>query len=694
MKKLLFVLFLLISAEFSFAQEKPVTDFRHLKAEISIFPSRAMVSGELEYTFDVLEPTDSVFIDARKMDFQKVLLNGKEIRYNNDGNKLWLLHDFQKSANNLLELTYSAKPAQAMYFIETKPDGLEQEYQVWTQGQGKYTSHWMPSFDDLNEKVEFDLTFLYPKEGTLTANGALLNSEVLNDSITRWEFDMKDPMSSYLLAVAAGDYEIKEITSERGVPIRLFYPSGKEDLVEPTYRYTKDIMDLLERKIGVDYPWQNYKQVPVQDFLYAGMENTGTTIFSDLFLIDSIGFHDRNYVMVNAHELAHQWFGDMVTAASGEHHWLQEGFATYYALLAEKEIFGEDYYYWKLFQSAEELKHMSDQGKGEALLKERASSLTVYQKGAWALHILNELVGEAAFDEGVENYLEKHAYGNVRTEDFLKEIEKASGMDLSNFKKDWLQQSAFQGGEALESLKKSDFIRDYLEVAALKQLPLEAKKELLERALAQPVNDYIGQEVVHQLALESPLMVMDLYEKAFASNNLYVRQAIALSLQKIPQQLKDEYETLLDDPSYVTQEAALFNLWLNFPKERIGYLRKMEGREGFSDKNIRSLWLALSIATSGVDEAEKRKYLEELSSFTEPYQRFQLRQNAFGYLFQLNAFSGKEIRNLLEASRHHTYRFREFAKDLLQKVLEMEGLLPEDKAFLEKELGIKTNPEN
>ena len=694
MKNLFVICFLLISVGVTIAQEKSATDFKHLKAEIAIIPQKGAVSGELLYTFDVLAPTDSIFIDARKMTFQKVLLNGKKVPFKNDGKRLWLTQKIGKSANNLLEIVYSANPQQAMYFIETKPEGEEQEFQVWTQGQGKYTSHWLPSFDDLNEKVEFDLSFLYKNGKTLTSNGVLVDSVAINDSLTRWNFDMKKPMSSYLVAVAAGDYEIQEITSEGGVPIKLFYPAGKEELVEPTYRYTTDILDFLETEIGVDYPWQNYKQIPVQDFLYSGMENTGTTIFSDIFLVDSVGFYDRNYVMVNAHELAHQWFGDMVTAASGEHHWLQEGFATYYALLAEKEVFGEDYFYWKLFQSAEELKQMSDQGKGEPLIKQGTSSLTVYQKGAWALHILNELVGKPAFDLGVRNYLIKYAYGNVTTEDFLTEIEKASGIDLSKFRKDWLEQAAFQGSEALESLKRSEFIRNYLEIAALKQLPLEAKKELLERALNFPVNDYIGQEVVHQLSLEEASAVTNLYKKAFESNNLYVRQAIAFSLQQIPQELKTEYESLLNDNSYMTREAALINLWMNFPEERLRYLSKMEGVEGFSGKNIRTLWLALSIATPGVEESKKEDYLKELSSYTAPHQRFQLRKNAFGYLFQLNAFSSKNVRDLLEASRHHNYRFREFSKELLKQVLEMKTLSPEVKALLEEELGSKNNSEN
>ena len=93
------------------------------------------------------------------------------------------------------------------------------------------------------------------------------------------------------------------------------------------------------------YPWKIYRQIPVRDFLYAGMENTTSTIFSQDFVVDSIGFNDKNYINVNAHELAHQWFGDLITSQSSKHHWLQEGFATYYALLAERQLFGDDYFY-------------------------------------------------------------------------------------------------------------------------------------------------------------------------------------------------------------------------------------------------------------------------------------------------------------------------------------------------------------
>ena len=668
----------------AFAQQAATVDFTRLQAEVSIDPSKKAVSGEILFTFDILKATDSIFIDAQKMDFSEVFLNDVPAEFGTDGKRFWLTGSFSPAKEQQLRLKYAALPKQTMYFINKSPEDEAPDYQVWTQGQGKYTSHWLPSFDDPTEKLEFDLSIIYLSNETVIANGELLEKEILNNSLTRWRFDMEQPMSSYLVAIAAGDYDKEIRFSKSGIPLELYFPEGMEAVVEPTYRYTEFMLDFFEERTGFPYPWKNYKQIPVQDFLYAGMENTGTTIFSDLFLVDSIGFVDQNYVNINAHELAHQWFGNLVTAASGEHHWLQEGFSTYFALLAEKEIFGEDYYYRKLFKTAEELKQLSDQGKGVAVVSKNGTSLTYYQKGAWALHILNELIGDEAFFDGVKTYLEKYQFKTATTADLITEMEATSGMDLSQYEKDWLRQSAFQGTEALESLKRSQFIQKYLELAAAKPLPVSEKRNLIQNAFRFPVNDYLGQEAVLQLALEDPAKVTDLYKKAFSSGNIFTRQAIAFSLQKIPLQLKSDYESLLDDDSYLTKEAALYNLWMNFPQERRKYLQKLEGVDGLINKNIRTLWLALSLATPEVSVASKKQYIEELSANTAPHQKFQVRENAFGYLYQLNAFDSETIFNLKEATRHPNYRFREFSKQLLQTLIDSGVLSPGEKEVLEQ----------
>lgn len=678
MRSKFLLLFLLLTipgfAQFDASRDQnKVVDFIDVLAEVSIFPLEERVEGTVDFSFDILQNTDSIFIDAKNMEFEHVVFNGKPVKFHNDKSRLWLIYNFEPSEENNLKFSYSVQPKQAMYFINWDfPGRPEVQKQLWTQGQGRNTSNWLPSFDDMREKLVFDLKINFKSGYDVIANGKLIETKTLNDSITQWNYDMLQPMSSYLVGVAAGDYFHKEIESASGIPVLLYYNESDEDKVEPTYRYSKEIFEFLEKEIGVPYPWQNYKQIPVQDFLYAGMENTGTTIFSNSLMVDSIAFNDRNYVNVNAHELAHQWFGNLITETNGSNHWLHEGFATYYALLAERELFGEDHFYWKLYETAEQLKELSDSGKGEALLKVGASSLTFYQKGAWALHILREKLGEEAFRKGVKSYLEKYAFKNVTTDEFLLEMENASGMDLSEFKKEWLLQSAFQGVQALNSLKKSEFITDYLEIAALREIPLSVKSDLLSQALDFPVNDYIGLEAVYQLAEEQDAEALKLYKKAFNSGNLYVRQAIALSLQPIPKELKSDFSSLLDDASYLTIENALLKLWMQFPEHADEFLEKTKDIEGFSNKNIRMLWLVLNLVSPEVKPEQTGDYYKELSGYTREYFPFEVRENAFGYLYQLNAFSDQNLLDLLNATQHHTYKFRNFSRKLLDTLLKEE----------------------
>jgi len=659
-------------------------NFKTTNADIAILPLTRTVKGKMTYTFKIIQDIDSIYLDARNMEFENVLLNGEKVNYYYDNSKIWVIADFKTTENDTLSLEFSINPKQAMYFINWKYADVNIKKEVWTQGQGKNTSNWMPVVDDMREKTIYNLKIAFKKGYELVANGELTEKLALNDSITQWHYSMKNPMSSYLVGIAAGNYRVKDEVAETSIPIKMYYYPEDSLKTEPTYRYSKQIFDFLEKEIGVSYPWQNYKQIPVQDFLYSGMENTSVTIFSDMMMVDSIGYNDRNYISVNAHELAHQWFGDMVTEESGDDHWLQEGFATYFALLAERDIFGEDYYYWKLYESAEKLKSLSDQGKGEVLTTSKGSSLTYYQKGAWALHVLRERVGDEVFRKAIQNYLEKYKFSNVTTANFMDEVEKIYGKKLENFRKNWLQQTAFQGTAALNSLKKSKFINEYLKIAALRETPLINKKEILDKALNFPVNDYIGQEVVIQLSGQKSTIAKELYRKAFKSGNLYVRQAIAVSMKDIPEGLQANFESLLKDDSYLTKENALMELWLRYPEKIATYLNATKNVQGFSNKNVRLLWLTLNLVSEGVDQEKAGVYYAELSGYTYPTYPFELRQNAFGYLYQINAFSTQNLMDLLEGAQHHNYRFRDYCRELLDKLLENEDYREKYVALLDQ----------
>ncbi len=478
---------------------------------------------------------------------------------------------------------------------------------------------------------------------------------------------MEKPMSSYLLAFAIGDYEKKTATSLSGVPIEMYFYPSDSTYFEPTYRYTKQIFDFMESEIAVPYPWQNYKQIPVRDFLYAGMENTGTTIFSDAYMIDSIAFIDKNYVNINAHELAHQWFGNLVTEVDGNHHWLHEGFATYYALLAEKELFGESYFYWRLYDSANQLNTLSQQGRGEALTNPKASSLTFYEKGAWALVLLRDLVGDDNFKQGIKNYLLQHQFKNVTIEDFITEIEKVSSASLAQFNEKWLDSSEFPMREVKEFLMKSS--QEISDLVQLQQelIPITGNKETVLKSYWEKSNsNQFKKEIIstHTKSLSENFL-----RNAFMTEDVHIRQALAVQLQQIPDSVKKEFESLLTDKSYITIENALYKLWIHFPNDRVAYLEKTKDLVGFPNKNIRILWLTLAILTKDYETGNKWAFLEELRSYTSPRYSFEIREIAFQYLEETFEFSDTNLLDLINATTHHSWQFKKFARDLVDKLV-------------------------
>ncbi|TDQ31298.1 M1 family metallopeptidase [Zeaxanthinibacter enoshimensis] len=670
------------------AQGGNKTDFLQAEVAIRINPEDEEISGTVHYTLEALASLDVITLDARKMKFSEVRVGGKKARFDYDGRHLKVYRKFKPGQQYELSLAYLAHPEEAVYFIGWDYPGDEDGMrQVWTQGQGKYSSHWLPGIDDMTEKMVYDLQITFDKDYFVTANGIQRFVSVA-DSTATWSFDMDKPMSSYLLAFVIGNYEKKELTSESGVPIELYYYPGDSLYTEPTYRYSAEIFNILEKEIGVPYPWQVYRQLPVRDFLYAGMENTSTTIFSDAYVIDSLAFTDKNYVNVNAHELAHQWFGNLVTEVSGEHHWLHEGFASYYALLAERELFGDDYFYWKLFESARTLDRMSQQGKGESLLDPNAGSLTFYEKGAWALFALRELVGDKLFNAGIISFLQRYAYANATVEDFLHEMETTSTEDLTTFKEQWLDSRQFPYREALHLLAESnEDIRDFRALQNSLTVAKDSSRAILLEAWNKNDSDLFRANLVSDY---HKLLPAEVLSELMANAGIKSRQALALSNSGVPDTLTETYESFLEDPSYVTKENALFKLWVHHPEGRADYLRKTNGIKGLPNYNIRLLWLTLALFTKDYEPGKEEEFFNELSGYTDPKYPFDIRIGAFRYLEEARMFTEKNILDLLFASAHHSWQFRKFARNLLERLMKddkqlarirrVAAMLPEGKA--------------
>ncbi len=653
-------IFLLITT-FVFAQQTKYVDFKTVSGQLTINDSQKTISGYVDYEFDVLQPIDTIKIDGKNMEFTNVQIDGKDVIFLNTTKELQILNNFQKG-NNHLTFNYNVKPKQALYFVDIENN----EHQIWTQGQGRYTSNWFPSFDDVNEKVIFNIGVTYKKDYQVVSNGVLKSKTDKDDQI-HWQYQMENPMSSYLLVLSVGKYERKDFTSKSKIPLEYYLEKKDTARFEPTYRYSKRIFDFLEKEIGVKYRWKVFRQIPVRDFLYAGMENTTTTLFTTRYVVDDVAFIDRNYTNVDAHELAHHWFGDLITAESSTHHWLQEGFATYYALLAERDIFGDDYFYAKLYDTAQQIKFAS-RTDAIPVLNAKASSLTFYEKGAWTLFVLHESIGDKAFKKAIKSYLKKYAFKNVNTQNFFDEIKKVSDFDVVQFQKTWLESTAFDTPTANALLSKNKAIKARLEVDKLKKTPLIEKIDFLKQTLDSDVHFSVKQAVISQLQTEKYENKKELLLKALQQNNIQLRQTLAGTLPAIPEDFRKEYETLLDDKSYETQEIALFYLWKNFPNHRKEYLDKSKEWIGFNDYNLRTLWLSLALSTPEYSD-EPEKLINELVSFSTPEYEATTRQNALEKLIAFKFINDAVLTNLVNATTHHMWQFSKFGRETIRVLL-------------------------
>lgn len=424
------------------APREKFVDFIDIEANLFFKPDSGIIQGQVTHLFSTIRSSvDSIFLDAPNIEIKKVDFDKLDtFKIKDDG--IWIIFsEALPQSTYQLKIEYKAQPKKGMYFIGwNDPKNLMQK-QIWTQGQGIDNRHWIPCFDDMADKVTTHFTLNF-KEGYEVISNGELKSKKTKNGITTWKYNMEKPHSPYLMMIAVGKYKIEERKSKSGVPVQLYYYPEQQYRVAQTYRYSTEMIDFMEDYLNYEYPWVNYKQVPVADFLYGAMENTTATIFGDFYMVDEKAALDKEYLDVNAHELAHQWFGDLVTSRSGPHHWLHESFATFFQMRFTREIKGNDYYQWWMRENGEAAIKQTDEdfmGVGHSM----AGSSRHYLKGAYVLDMLSYVMGEENFKKGLNHYLKQFQYGNAETDDLLYAFHEATGQDLYWFFEQWIK----RGGE-------------------------------------------------------------------------------------------------------------------------------------------------------------------------------------------------------------------------------------------------------
>lgn len=428
----------------SIPREHPL-DFTRMALDVRFEPKSGLVRGRVTHIFNVLrERVDSVVLDAVKINVHQATVGGKPTRYNNTDSAIIVYFEpaLTRDQHDSIVFVYDATPRKGLYFVGWSDTTSSRQQQIWTQGQPQDHRHWIPMYDNLNDKMLTEAIITFDSSYTVVSNGDRLATTDNSDGTRTWKYKMQMPHSGYLFMLAIGKYSVTNMFSSSGVPIELYSYPQHPSAISPTYAGTAQSFDFLERTIGVSYPWKVYRQIPVADFVYGAMENTTATIFGDFYLTDPRAVLDRQYLSVNIHELTHQWFGDLVTARSAKDHWLQESFATFYPLLYTERFQGRDAYQWSLRGM-----HNSALAIGERdrfpVAHPQAGGARVYQKGAAVLEMMRYVFGEEALHRVILHYLKHNAFGNVETNDLYLSFQDTLGLSPKWFFDQWL----YRGGE-------------------------------------------------------------------------------------------------------------------------------------------------------------------------------------------------------------------------------------------------------
>jgi len=427
-------------------------DFISLDLFVQFQPKQKHVTGTATYSLRALQTeADSVFLDGPGILVNSVALDEHATGFRMDSAGITIYFDppLLRGVEHTLKLEYDAYPKRGIYFngwdqqrADDPNDPTIIRKQIWTQGQGIDNRHWIPCYDGLNDKLITSLHVEFDTGYTVVSNGVMRDVSKLNDGKVIWHYAMRNPHPPYLIMLAIGKYDTLQYSAKNGITTTQYYYPGTRHYAENTYRYTTELMEWMAEEIDVQYPWETYANVPVQEFLYGAMENTTATIFSDLFYQSPASNPDKQYIEINAHELTHQWFGDYVTAWSGDSHWLQESFATYYSKKFAEHIYGDDYYQWK--RREEMLTAINaDNQAAIPVGHSQAGSALVYQKGSFVLDMLRYVVGDAAFRIAIRDFLLRHPYDNVRSGDLEMQFMRSLGLNVHTFFDQWIYRNGY-----------------------------------------------------------------------------------------------------------------------------------------------------------------------------------------------------------------------------------------------------------
>ncbi len=462
-----------------------INDITHTKLEVSFDWQNSRLNGKATiYGKPYFYPTSVVYLNARGFDIKGVtvglevnttsqrVVKGKKMEvsesslgelrkavyfYQNDSLKINLGREVKANESFYIQIEYTAKPNElkkggsdaisddkGLYFINPTGKDPNKMPQIWTQGETQSNSAWFPCVDSPNEKSTSEIYITVDDKYTTLSNGVLTDSKKNADGTRTDHWKMDLPHSAYLVMMGVGEF--KKVTDEpwNGKEISYYVEKEYEPHAKAIFGNTKEMIDFYSKKLGVDYPWAKYSQIVVRDYVSGAMENTSATLHGDFMvyqnqreMIDGKRGED-----VIAHELFHQWFGDLVTAESWSNLPLNESFATYGEYLWEEYKYGrdaaDDHHAGSRFGyfASSERKEV-DLVRFDYEHREDMFDAFSYNKGGQVLHMLRKVVGDDAFFASLKLYLETKKFKAGEIHDLRLAFEETTGRDLNWFFNQW-----------------------------------------------------------------------------------------------------------------------------------------------------------------------------------------------------------------------------------------------------------------
>ena len=381
---------------------------------------------------------DRLTLDAVNLNIESVQVDEVPQNFDYDGEQLSieLSQATQIGQRLLIAIAYSVtKPQRGIYFIQPDKHYPNKPTQVWTQGEDEDSRFWFPCFDYPGQLSTSEIRVRVPNPLVAISNGELIDTTEDGDyKIYHWSQQQVHP--TYLMTLAIGDFaEIQDEWNDK--PVTYYVEKGREEDAKRSMEKTPRMIEFLSQKYGYPYPFPKYAQVCVDDFIFGGMENTSTTLLTDRCLLDErAALDNRNTEALVVHELAHQWFGDLVVIKHWSHAWIKEGMASYSEVMwTEQEYSLEEAAYYRLLEARRYLSEDSSRYRRPMVTHVYREAIElydrhIYEKGSCVYHMIRAQLGDELFWQGIQTFVQDNAHKTVETVDLLRAIEKATGRNL------------------------------------------------------------------------------------------------------------------------------------------------------------------------------------------------------------------------------------------------------------------------